>query len=118
MAVAEINGLPADDNSFYYDYFWSTGDGTDTTNVLVSGNVYLTVTDWRGCDVVATAFIEVPEPLAVTHLAPDILCHGDQIQLDITASGGYAPYAGIGIYTTVPARTNTLLLIARVALSS
>jgi len=81
-----------------YSYVWSPLPGnTQTVNNLTSGTYTVTVTDANGC--ITTQSFTVTEPAALVGnasvIAP-ILCAGGTATVSVSATGGTAPYVGIG----------------------
>jgi len=84
-----------------YSYVWSPLPGnTQTVNNLTSGTYTVTVTDANGC--ISTQNFTVTEPVALVGnssvIAP-ILCAGGEATVSLSATGGTAPYAGIGSFS-------------------
>ncbi len=84
-----------------YSYVWSPLPGnTQTVNNLTSGTYTVTVTDANGC--ITTQSFTVTEPSALVGnasvIAP-ILCAGGTATVSVSATGGTAPYAGIGSFS-------------------
>jgi hypothetical protein len=84
-----------------YSYVWSPFPGnTQTVNNLTSGTYTVTVTDANGC--ITTQSFTVTEPAALVGnasvIAP-ILCTGGTATVSVSATGGTAPYAGIGSFS-------------------
>ena len=84
-----------------YSYVWSPLPGnTQTVNNLTSGTYTVTVTDANGC--ITTQSFTVTEPAALVGnasvIAP-ILCAGGTATVSVSATGGTAPYAGIGSFS-------------------
>ncbi len=79
-----------------YSYAWNTGSTNATVTNLSSGSYSVTVSDANGCSVISSAFVNDPAcaSLAVTiNNATDASCNGDNDgAIDITPSGGSAPY--------------------------
>ena len=78
-----------------YTYSWSNGSNATSITSLPSGNYSLTVTDNKGCTVVAGAAL-VTQPLVVSATATtsQLACSGGPTGSVITSvSGGTAPYS-------------------------
>lgn len=82
---------------FYYD--WSHPYATDgmnhnTANNLPAGLHYVTITDWMGCSIVDSVFInEPPTALSIDATTSPTNCHGDSDgSIDIQISGATPPY--------------------------
>lgn len=76
------------------NYYWSNGDTTVTADSLISGNYFLRVTDSLGCYYQAYFNIYNSDGPAITLTdLQNPTCHGSSDGLiDITLSGGVAPY--------------------------
>lgn len=84
-----------------YSYVWSPlPANTQTANNLTSGTYTVTVTDANGC--ITTQNFTVTEPAVLVGnasvIAP-ILCAGGTATVSVIATGGTAPYAGIGSFS-------------------
>lgn len=80
------------------DYTWS-GVGIDPTKEkelnqynLIAGKYYLTVRDQYDCSKDIMVEITQPESMVVTPKIKYIDCYGDKGYIELTISGGYAPY--------------------------
>ena len=82
--------------------------GTGTYTAGAGTHTYI-VTDANGCSKTLTVSLSQPGQLVVSVTQGSILCYGGTTTLTITASGGVAPYAGVGIFT-VSAGTYTYLV--------
>ncbi|POY34649.1 hypothetical protein C3K47_19190, partial [Solitalea longa] len=75
-----------------YSYSWSSGQAIEDLTGLSQGTYTLTVTDANNCQ--ATASVTLTEPLALVlseaHIDPT--CNLSNGSIDITISGGTAPY--------------------------
>ncbi len=79
-----------------YTYSWSNGSASATINGLVSGTYTATVTDANGCsETVSTTLSQPVAALSSTvNATVDVLCFGgNNGEIDITITGGTAPYA-------------------------
>ena len=73
------------------------GVGTYTEQ---SGTYTYTVTDSNGCTSSTTITLNEPNALQVTAaINSQIPCNGGTGVIDITASGGIAPYTGVGLFS-------------------
>jgi hypothetical protein len=79
-------------------YAWSNGASTQTVSNLPAGTV--TVTDANGC--IITENLTITEPVALvgnTSVISPILCAGGMAMVNVSATGGTAPYTGIGSFS-------------------
>jgi len=78
-----------------YSYSWSNGSTSKDISALSGGNYDLTVTDGKGCSITQTITVTEPAaPLTLAAIVTDESCFGDnQGAIDLTASGGTAPYS-------------------------
>lgn len=78
-----------------YNYQWSNGDTTSWTYNLSSGNYLLTVTDFNGCTLLDTTFVDQPDDLVIAETITPVTCHGDEngaIDLLVTGENGAYQY--------------------------
>lgn len=76
-----------------YTYAWSNNTTGDTLRNVSPGTYYITVTDALQCKVRDTVVITEPTALALTRTVTNASCAGvADGQIDITVSGGTAPY--------------------------
>lgn len=82
-----------------YNYFWSTGSQSAHAIELTAGTYILTVADYHGCVRKDTAVITQPVPLSLQVSSPEISGGfnvssylGNDGSIDLTVSGGVAPY--------------------------
>ncbi|WP_299092779.1 PKD domain-containing protein, partial [uncultured Tenacibaculum sp.] len=75
-----------------YTYLWNTGATTEDLNSLTIGNYSVTVTDANGCIALANVTITEPLVLSLSFLGSDLSCGGSDGAIDLTVSGGTAPY--------------------------
>ena len=89
----EIN-LTVNGGSPPYTYLWNNGAGSSEDPTNLSANTYsVTVTDDNGCTTNASATVN--QPLQLTgnaNITSPILCYGETATIQISASGGTAPY--------------------------
>jgi len=80
-----------------YTYAWSNQAITQDLTGLAEGTYTVTVTDFNGCTATASATIIENDPLVITATATDnVSCFGlSDGALDITVTGGEAPYTFI-----------------------
>ena len=78
-----------------YTYGWSTGATNGVVQNLAAGSYSVTVTDNKGCLFPATYSVNQPiTPLTLGSTITDVNCFGQSTgAIDITASGGTAPYS-------------------------
>ncbi|TDQ27459.1 PKD domain-containing protein, partial [Tenacibaculum caenipelagi] len=75
-----------------YTYLWSTGATTEDVSNLGIGTHNVTVTDANGCIALAEVTINEPSALSLSLLGSDLSCGGSDGAIDLTVSGGTAPY--------------------------
>ena len=77
-----------------YTYLWSTSDATEDLSNLMTGNYDVTVTDANGCTGTTSVFVDTIAPFLAILVVTDVTCQGfDNGSIDLTVSGGTAPYA-------------------------
>ena len=78
-----------------YSYSWSSGEVTEDLFNISGGSYTLTVTDANGCQSIQTYTVaEAPSALSVTESITNLTCKdADNGAIDITVSGGTAPYS-------------------------
>ncbi len=77
-----------------YTYEWNNDETGPVINNLTAGDYTVTVTDANDCSVVATYTVSEPPAIAITGEVESIDCFGDDNgSIDITVTGGTAPYA-------------------------
>jgi gliding motility-associated-like protein len=84
------------DLSTPYVYSWTSGQTTQDISGLTAGPYNVIVYDAHGCELFAGATILEPaQPLAIAYTKQDKLCNGgvNSGLIDITITGGTAPYA-------------------------
>jgi SprB repeat len=76
-----------------YTYVWNDGaTSADRTN-LTAGTYLVTVTNASGCTTTTSAMVTTPSVLAISNSLTHVLCMGGSTgAIDITATGGLAPY--------------------------
>lgn len=76
-----------------YTYAWSNGAITEDVSGLAPGNYTVNITDNRGCTTNQMFNIQEPAVLSLGHSLNNVTCFGDSNgAIDITVSGGTAPY--------------------------
>ena len=81
-------------------YAWSNGASTQSVSNLPAGTYTVTVTDANGC--IITENLTITEPVALvgnTSVISPILCAGGMAMVNVSATGGTAPYTGIGSFS-------------------
>ncbi len=78
-----------------YTYSWSSGETSEDISTLSAGTYMVTVTDLNGCTAAKPFTITQPVgPLTVTYTIKDLFCcNGSDGSIDISVSGGTAPYS-------------------------
>jgi hypothetical protein len=77
-----------------YNYLWNTGDTTNVAANLIVGNYMLNILDNKGCTAAASAAITQPDSITISALIENVLCNnGNDGRIEVSASGGTAPYA-------------------------
>lgn len=79
-----------------YTYDWSNGSSGATINNLAPGPYIVTVTDNFGCTKTNSTTITQPTPLVAAFTGGTVACPAQVVTLNVTASGGTAPYTGTG----------------------
>ena len=77
-----------------YDYDWSNGDSLTNIFNLIAGAYDVTTTDANGCVVTDTIAVDQPQQITILSVANPVTCFGEENGIvDITVSGGTAPYS-------------------------
>ncbi|RMH01364.1 MAG: hypothetical protein D6706_01920 [Chloroflexi bacterium] len=77
-----------------YGYLWSDNDTNQNRTGLTPGGYAVTVTDMNGCVITDSAVVGEPAPLnAVLDVTPITCSGGSDGAIDLTVSGGMAPYS-------------------------
>ncbi|MET4075417.1 SprB repeat-containing protein [Hymenobacter sp. UYCo722] len=77
-----------------YSYLWSNGATTQDLSNVAAGTYTVTITDALGCTATASATITQPAGLALsTMLTSPSCCNASTGGIDLTVSGGTAPYS-------------------------
>ncbi len=84
--VTVSGGTPA------YTYNWSNAATTQDLLNVVAGTYTLTVTDSKGCNQTASAFINTMPQLNVNATVDQLVCAQDHGSIDLTVNSGTAPY--------------------------
>jgi gliding motility-associated-like protein len=82
---------------FYYEWshpYATNGMHHNTANHLPAGMHYVTITDWMGCSIIDSAYInQPPTALSITAVTNPVNCHDDSNGIiDIQISGANPPY--------------------------
>jgi gliding motility-associated-like protein len=80
-----------------YPYFfeWSNGSFDEDPDNLTSGWYYVTISDFVGCSISDSVFIDQPDsPVTIEAIPEHIPCHGTAYgAIDVSLSGATPPYA-------------------------
>ncbi len=76
-----------------YAYSWSSGASSATASGLTAGSYIVTVTDAASGSATAQVTITQPTAIASSASAIDALCNGGNGSVNLTVSGGTAPYS-------------------------
>ncbi len=77
-----------------YVFAWSNGAATEDVSGLMPGNYTVNITDARGCSTNQTFNIQEPAALSLGYAVNNVSCFGlADGAIDITVSGGSAPYS-------------------------
>ena len=80
--------------SILASYIWSTGQTTDSIDNLNAGNYFVTITNANGCIISDSVSISEPNIIGVSYTFNDVTtCQGNDGYVDITITGGTAPYS-------------------------
>ncbi|PIF63100.1 gliding motility-associated C-terminal domain-containing protein [Flavobacterium sp. 11] len=76
-----------------YTYLWSNGAISQDLDSVVAGTYNVTITDTNNCTTTASATVTEPaNALAASATATAVLCKGGNGAVDLSVSGGTAPY--------------------------
>ncbi|MEZ4927663.1 MAG: T9SS type A sorting domain-containing protein [Saprospiraceae bacterium] len=88
LTIVPTRGVPP------FTYQWSTGDTEVSASGLVKGQYSATLTDATGATVVHTHYLNSEEfDLSLTGSLPVGFCNPNSGKLEVTPSGGVAPYS-------------------------
>lgn len=77
-----------------YSYLWNSGQSTQDISGLTTGNYSVTVTDFNGCTMSLSYFVDQPTVLGGTMSSMDVICYGDATgTVAISPTGGTLPYS-------------------------
>jgi gliding motility-associated-like protein len=92
-----------------YTYAWSNGETIEDISGLIAGNYSVLVTDANSCTVNGSFTITEPAILAIIYSQTNVLCFGESTgAIDITITGGTAPYTYAWSNTATSQDINTL----------
>jgi len=76
-----------------YTYAWSNGATSDDLSNVAAGVYTLTITDQNSCTLLLTDTVSEPQPILASAVAvPNSCSGGSNGSVDLTVSGGTAPY--------------------------
>ncbi len=76
-----------------YTYAWSNGENNSEIQNLIAGNYCLTITDAQSCIMVSCIDVLQPTALNLATIPTNAGCYGgSEGQIDLSVSGGSAPY--------------------------
>jgi gliding motility-associated-like protein len=85
--------VSVDSGTAPYTYQWSNGSSTEDPSGLAAGSYELTLTDADACVVTLEAVtLTEPTPISISVISNNASCARPDGSLDITTSGGTAPY--------------------------
>jgi len=85
-----------------YTYSWNSGQTTEDISALLAGTYTFNVLDDNNCPISGSVVVSQPAfPLNVTNTIQDVACFGESNgQIDLTVTGGTAPYGYSWINST------------------
>lgn len=75
-----------------YTYMWSTGESTQTANMLCPGTNWVTVTDANGCDSSTSVDILVPDSIVTSAFGDTMICITNPAAISASSIGGTPPF--------------------------
>lgn len=91
-AVASASGGTAP-----YQYEWNIGKTGNEISQLGAGTYTVMAMDNNDCESEMTIEVTEPTALEAAFAADEIQCFGETVEVRLTASGGVAPYVGVGV---------------------
>ena len=96
--------IDIDNGTSPYSISWTSGVFVENSSShafedLLAGTYSVTVNDANGCSASASVVITEPQPLVASSPAAQILCHGGNATVTVSAVGGVSPYQNTGTYT-------------------
>lgn len=77
-----------------YDYNWTTGSDSSTTDSLTAGTYSVTVTDSNNCSNSTSVAVGEPQPISITPNVTDVSCKGGEDgSITLSVSGGTPAYS-------------------------
>ena len=80
-----------------YSFEWDMGKSGNVISQIGAGTYTVTATDANECEDAVTIEITEPALFKAAFEADEILCYGETAEVRLTATGGVAPYVGVGI---------------------
>jgi len=75
-----------------YSYQWNNGATVEDLINIPAGSYFVTITDASGCTITDSTSISSPNELTIAITPSQSICYGQSATLNITATGGTAPY--------------------------
>jgi gliding motility-associated-like protein len=102
-----------------YQYLWSNGQTAATATNLVPGLYSVNVIDINGCQTTNQVTITQPTVLQVSsNISTPVFCFGGTATVNVSASGGTAPYVGTGAFQQAAGTTTYYVTDANGCLDS
>lgn len=98
--MVQVDAYGGTGSTYSYKLNNGTFQSSNTFNDVPAGNHVVTVRDANGCTNIKNFTITQPanNPLIASATATSILCNGGTSNVTVTATGGTAPYTGIGTF--------------------